>query len=178
MTVRTCKTTTHSDDTIWFDEMPSPIGLLRLVADTSGLRRIDFEHPRHPTAIDASWIRDSAKLTFARTQLLEYFSGARNTFDLPLHPIGTPFQREVWTALTTIDYATTASYGDIARRIGNPKAVRAVGAANGRNPLPIIVPCHRVIGSNGALTGFGGGLPVKQALLEMEARHCSSGLFG
>ncbi|MEO5595980.1 MAG: methylated-DNA--[protein]-cysteine S-methyltransferase, partial [Lysobacteraceae bacterium] len=143
--------------TIWFDEMPSPIGRLRLVADATGLRQIHFEHPRHPLEIDASWVQDPARLAFARTQLLEYFSGKRRAFDVPLHPLGTSFQCDVWTALGTIAYGETASYGYIARRIGNPKAVRAVGAANGRNPLPIIVPCHRVIGSNGALTGFGGG---------------------
>ena len=165
------RTITQSADPIWFDEMLSPIGRLRLVADATGLRQIHFEHQRHPTNVDPSWTRDAERLAFARTQLLEYFSGERRLFDLPLRPIGTAFQRDVWTALGTIAYGETASYGDIARRIGKPKAMRAVGAANGRNPLPIVVPCHRVIGSNGTLTGFGGGLPVKEALLAMEARH-------
>jgi methylated-DNA-[protein]-cysteine S-methyltransferase len=104
----------------------------------------------------------------AREQLLAYFAGERRAFDLPLLPSGTPFQQQVWNALREIPFGATRSYRDIALRIGNPNGVRAVGAANGRNPLPIIVPCHRVIGSDGSMTGFGGGLPVKQFLLVHE----------
>jgi methylated-DNA-[protein]-cysteine S-methyltransferase len=101
-------------------------------------------------------------------QLREYFQGKRTAFDLKLHPKGTPFQKAVWKALAAIPYGETRSYGEIAKAVGNPAAVRAVGLANGRNPLPIVVPCHRVIGANGHLVGYGGGLPVKQALLDRE----------
>ena len=101
-------------------------------------------------------------------QLLEYFALKRTSFDLPLAPEGTPFQRSVWRHLQDIPYGETISYGELAKRVGNPKASRAVGAANGKNPLPIVIPCHRVIGSNGTLTGFGGGLPTKEALLGLE----------
>jgi methylated-DNA-[protein]-cysteine S-methyltransferase len=107
-------------------------------------------------------------LDAARTQLDEYFAGARLEFDLPLDAQGTPFQRRVWTALAEIPFGQTISYAELARRVGDVKAVRAVGAANGRNPIPIIVPCHRVIGANGSLVGFGGGLERKQWLLEHE----------
>ena len=107
----------------------------------------------------------------ARKQLNDYFDGSRKEFDLPLKPTGTEFQRAVLDELQKIPYGTTASYGDIAKRIGRPKAVRAVGAANGRNPLPIIIPCHRVVGSTGDLTGFGGGLPTKEALLRLEMEN-------
>ena len=111
-------------------------------------------------------------------QLSEYFQGRRTTFDLRLHPKGTPFQLDVWKALLTIPYGETRSYADIARQIGRPTAVRAVGLANGRNPLPIVVPCHRVIGSSGRLVGYGGGLPVKQALLDREREVSAAGPAG
>lgn len=114
------------------------------------------------------WTRSSEPFEAAITQLREYFAGRRRGFDLPLAPAGTDFQRRVWRALTTIAYGETISYGELARRIGNPRASRAVGLANGANPLPIIVPCHRVIGASGALTGFGGGLPIKRTLLALE----------
>jgi methylated-DNA-[protein]-cysteine S-methyltransferase len=110
----------------------------------------------------------NATLDRARVQLEEYFSGNRKQFDLPLAPQGTPFQQEVWHTLATIPYGETISYAQLAQRIGKPTAMRAVGAANGRNPLPIVLPCHRVIGADGSLTGFGGGLPTKQFLLELE----------
>src|SRR3546814_10405807 len=111
---------------------------------------------------------DNAVLRETGAQLEAYFTGALQAFDLPLKPIGTAFQREVWSTLAEIPYGQTWSYGDVARRIGKPQAVRAVGAANGRNPIPIVVPCHRVIGADGSLTGFGGGLPAKQLLLTLE----------
>jgi methylated-DNA-[protein]-cysteine S-methyltransferase len=124
---------------------------------------------------EADWIFNEDKLATASEQLLEYFAGTRQTFDLPLQLSGTDFQVSVLEELLRIPYGETVSYGDIAKRIGRPKAVRAVGAANGRNPLPVVVPCHRVIGSSGDLTGFGGGLDTKEALLRLEAEN--SGLL-
>ena len=115
--------------------------------------------------------RQTPLLTEAKTQLLDYFRGARREFDLPLAPEGTPFRRQVWDALLTIPYGETITYGELARRIGSPKAVRAVGQANHHNPLPIFIPCHRVVGANGALTGYGGGLELKQYLLNLEETH-------
>jgi methylated-DNA-[protein]-cysteine S-methyltransferase len=158
--------------------MPTSIGRLRLAADTHGLREVWFEDDKYRTTLPTYWLRDNTKVDFARQQLEQYFDGTRQAFDLPLHPLGTPFQLAVWSALAQIPYGATVSYADIARRIGHPQAVRAVGAANGRNPIPIIVPCHRVIGSNGSLTGFGGGLPTKRFLLAMEDRVARGDLFG
>lgn len=157
-----------STETIHYDEMHSPIGTLRLVADAQGLREVWFETGRHQKMPSPTWVHSSRALAFARVQLEEYFAGERQTFELPLHPLGTPFQLAVWKELEQIPYGVTVSYGDVARRIDQPTAVRAVGAANGRNPLPIIVPCHRVIGSNGSLTGYGGGLERKRWLLRHE----------
>jgi methylated-DNA-[protein]-cysteine S-methyltransferase len=114
------------------------------------------------------WKRSAAPFREVERQLREYFEGKRTAFDLHLHPKGTPFQLAVWKALMKIPYGATCSYGDIAKAIGRPQAVRAVGLANGRNPLPIVVPCHRVIGADGKLVGYGGGLTVKQALLDRE----------
>lgn len=150
----------------WHD---SPIGRLLLAADDAGLRAIQFTQNRHPVKRDDDWREGSHPVLDAATaQLDEYFAGRRRQFDLPLAPRGTDFQRQVWNALRAIPYGQTRSYAQQAQAIGKPKAVRAVGAANGRNPLPIIVPCHRVIGAAGALTGFGGGLPTKQFLLRLE----------
>jgi len=169
--------TTHPD-TIHYDDMPSPVGTLRLAADALGLREVWFETSRHPKATSPTWVHSPKALAFARVQLEEYFAGARQVFNLPLHPLGTPFQLTVWQELARIPYGVTISYGELARRIEQPRAVRAVGAANGRNPLPIILPCHRVIGSDGSLTGFGGGLPTKRFLLAMEDRIARGDLFG
>ena len=163
--------------TVYFDEMPSPVGTLRLVADDVGLRQIAFETERHPKPVAPDWVRSAEALAFARVQLQAYFAGTRQHFELPLHPLGTPFQCTVWHALAQIPYGTTLSYGELARHIGQPQAMRAVGAANGRNPLPIVLPCHRVIGANGSLTGFGGGLPTKRWLLELERRTVGGDLF-
>lgn len=116
------------------------------------------------------WRRDDRAFAAAREQLRAYLDGCLTTFDLPLAPRGTPFQLEVWRALTEIPAGETISYGELARRIGRPSASRAVGAANGANPLPVVVPCHRVIGANGTLTGFGGGLDTKRWLLALERR--------
>ena len=162
---------TDAADAIYYDDLETPIGTLRLVADDIGLREIRFAEPRHPRDTPATWVRASHPFTAARQQLAEYFAGTRTEFDLPLHPVGTPFQISVWQELARIPYGVTNSYGDIAKRIDRPRAMRAVGAANGRNPLPIVVPCHRVIGSNGSLTGFGGGLPTKEFLLALEGRE-------
>ncbi len=139
-------------------EIESPVGVLRLAADDEALERLDFVHDERnpvyepPTRILKETIR----------QLRAYFSGKLEQFDLPLAPEGTPFQLEVWRRLCEIPYGETTSYGELARRIGNPNASRAVGLANGSNPISIIIPCHRVIGSNGKLTGYGGGLPIKE----------------
>ena len=152
----------------------SPIGPLRLAASDTGLHAIEFEHQRHPVKRGTEWIEAAHPLlTEAAHQLDEYFAGTRREFSLPLAARGTDFQREVWRALAAIPFGATCSYAQIATRLGRPTATRAVGAANGRNPLPIVVPCHRVIGANGALTGFGGGLPVKVWLLDHERPQLS-----
>jgi len=149
--------------------LPSPIGALTLVAELEAVKTIWF--PGSPDQVDPAWSEGSALLRETARQLEQYFAGRRQTFDLPLDPDGTPFQREVWAELTRIPYGTTTSYAELARRIGRPSAVRAVGAANGANPIPIVIPCHRVIGRDGALTGFGGGLDRKRFLLELEANR-------
>jgi methylated-DNA-[protein]-cysteine S-methyltransferase len=153
---------------IFYDHFDSPVGLLLLVGDSSGLRRIQFPKERHAVAIDPSWKKSRTPFREARAQLEAYFARRLVAFDLPLLPEGTPFQLKVWEALRAIPYGTKISYGELACRVGNVKACRAVGAANGRNPLPIIVPCHRVIGNDGDLTGFGGGLSTKRFLLDLE----------
>lgn len=146
----------------------SPIGPLMLAADDDGLRHVEFRDNRHP-ADRADWHGgDSEVLRMAESQLRDYFAGKRHGFELPLAPRGTDFQLQVWHELAYIPFGATLSYAQLARRIGKPDAVRAVGAANGRNPLPIVLPCHRVIGADGALVGFGGGLPTKQFLLRLE----------
>ena len=143
--------------TTYFTTMPTPVGELLLTSNGDALTAVYFEDPKYgPTSTDG-WIRDDAVLADARRQLEEYFRGERTDFDLALAPAGTDFQRSVWRALSHIPFATTTSYGAIASTIGKPSASRAVGAANGRNPISIIVPCHRVIGSGGDLTGYGGG---------------------
>jgi len=152
--------------------MASPVGPLLLCATTAGLSGIYMASDRHaPRAVPPTSRRDDHAFAVVRRQLDEYFAGTRHAFDLPLDLAGTPFQRAVWAALCAIPYGTTISYGELARRIGKPRAVRAVGLANGRNPVSIVVPCHRVIGANGALTGYGGGLPNKRLLLGLEARQ-------
>lgn len=146
--------------------VPTPIGDLPLVASDAGLVAIRWAGDAPPAgAVPAP---GHAVLAAAAAQLTEYFAGTRRAFDLPLDPAGTPFQRSVWAALATIPFGATVSYAAIARAIERPTATRAVGAANGQNPLPIVVPCHRVIGSGGALTGFGGGLAIKRWLLAHE----------
>jgi methylated-DNA-[protein]-cysteine S-methyltransferase len=163
---------------MYIDTLPSPIGLLTLTADDDGLRQIRFEQERHPIRIDGECSPAPERFVEVRAQLQAYFAGELTRFDLPLNPRGTPFQLLVWQALRDIDYGRTESYGDLARRIGDARATRAVGAANGRNPLPIVVPCHRVIGSDGSLTGFGGGIERKRFLLALEGGERQAGLFG
>ena len=155
--------------------LDSPLGALLVVRDESGLSGLYLPSGRHPVTVAPEWVRDDAAFDDVRTQLEEYFAGHRRTLDLPLHLSGTAFQQRVWTALLDIPYGETTSYGKIAVAIGAPTASRAVGLANGQNPIPIIVPCHRVIGANGALTGYGGGLDAKRWLLALEAGH--TGLF-
>lgn len=149
----------------------SPVGPLLIARKKEGFASIWFQSGQGVLRADPGWIEDPKAVTEAARQLEEYFGGLRMEFDLPLAPKGTPFQRKVWKALLRIRYGETVSYGDVARWIGMPNASRAVGAANGRNPLPIVVPCHRVIGSGGKLTGYGGGLEVKQTLLALERRY-------
>lgn len=153
---------------MWYDTFPTRIGLLTIAGDETGLRHVLFPENRHDAPARATWVRDAGALGEARAQLQAYFDGNLRCFSLRLAPHGTPFQRTVWHTLARIPYGRTWSYRDLATAIGDPKATRAVGAANGRNPLPIVLPCHRVIGADGSLTGFGGGLPVKRALLELE----------
>lgn len=146
---------------------PSAIGPLTLVSDGQAIVAVHFAEQKHYTAPPPTGKTDKV-LDAARKQLDGYFAGRRTIFDLPLAPRGTAFQVRVWNALTRIAYGETKSYGAIAQIIGSPKAVRAVGAANGRNPIPIFIPCHRVIGANGSLTGFGGGMERKEYLLDLE----------
>jgi methylated-DNA-[protein]-cysteine S-methyltransferase len=164
---------------VHFLEIESPIGRLLLVADAHGLRGIEYEQPRHPLARGADWREgETGVLRAARAQLGQYFRGERRRFELPLAPQGTPFQHRVWQALKGIEYGLTCSYADIARQLGEAQATRAVGAANGRNPLSIVVPCHRVIGADGNLTGYGGGLERKRFLLALEGALPVADLFG
>jgi methylated-DNA-[protein]-cysteine S-methyltransferase len=149
--------------------LQTPVGKLLLAGDELGLRLVDFQDGPHPAKPMTDWQQDAKPFAAVSAQLREYFSGRRRRFEVPLAPEGTEFQLKVWQALRGIPYGETWSYGQLARRIGKPDASRAVGAANGRNPLPIIVPCHRVIGADGSLTGFGGGLKIKQKLLELES---------
>ena len=153
---------------VWYRVIDSPIGGLLLAGDGRALHRLAFVRDRAP-APEPEWVRDSAgKLDPVCRELEAYFAGRLTRFDTPVAPQGTPFQQRVWAALCEIPYGRTTSYSALARQIGAEKAVRAVGAANGANPIAIIVPCHRVIGADGSLTGFGGGLPVKRALLDLE----------
>jgi methylated-DNA-[protein]-cysteine S-methyltransferase len=154
----------------YYKEMDSPVGRLKIVASDNGLAAILWEND-NPNRVRVRIYTENNThpvLLAVEGELQEYFEGKRTTFSLTLDPIGTDFQKEVWKALSAIPYGETRSYTDIARQVGNVKAVRAVGAANGRNPISIVVPCHRVIGSSGALTGFAGGLEAKATLLSLE----------
>lgn len=153
-----------------YKTMPSPVGDLTLIADNNALTAILWDN-HNPTRVKLGSLEHTPNDPFlnkVEKQLEEYFTHKRRVFDLPMSPIGTPFQKAVWNELNKIPYGITCSYKDIAEKINNPRAVRAVGGAIGRNPISIIVPCHRVIGSNGALTGFAGGLDRKTLLLKIE----------
>jgi methylated-DNA-[protein]-cysteine S-methyltransferase len=156
-----------------YTSMESPIGPLLLAGDERGLRLVYFVNGRRPMSPPRAWVEDKKPFKEVVRQLKSYFEGKLTDFDLPLVLDGTEFQLLVWCNLQKIPYGETVSYGEIAKRIGSPNAARAVGLANGSNRIPIIIPCHRVIGSNGDLTGFGGGLPIKKKLLALESRQLS-----
>lgn len=156
---------------MYYCYLNTSIGDLLLAGDDEALSLVGFPQGSMRREPDAEWIYSEKPFAEARKQLTEYFAGKRQTFDLTLKPSGTEFQLRVLDELQKIPYGSTTTYGDIAQRIGRPKAVRAVGAANGRNPIPIIIPCHRVIGSTGKMTGFGGGIPTKEALLRLELEN-------
>ena len=149
--------------------LDTPVGTLLIAGDAAAVLRIEFPVGGKAAKAEAGWMESpQGPVGEAARQLREYFAGTRTDFDLPLAPRGTEFQRSVWRQLQEIPYGATISYGELARRVGNPQASRAVGSANGKNPLPIVIPCHRVIAGNGTLGGFGGGLPTKQTLLALE----------
>ena len=162
-----------------YTQLDSPLGPLTLTGNGKTLTAIWFATPKHHKVLQnlSHWRRDDMAFTEVTKQLQEYFVGQRQVFTIEMAPEGTPFQQQVWMALREIPYGQTMSYGQIARAIGNDKAVRAVGTANGCNPLAPIVPCHRVIGADGSMTGYAGGLERKRWLLEMEARHSVKTLF-
>jgi methylated-DNA-[protein]-cysteine S-methyltransferase len=151
-----------------YTTVESPIGELLLLGDGEVLHGLYMQAGRSPIRIRPAWERDDSAFPEVREQLAQYFAGERTTFDLPMHLEGSVFQRTVWHALTEIPYGHTISYGELARRIGRPDLARAVGTANGQNPIAVIVPCHRVIGSDGKLVGYGGGLENKRLLLDLE----------
>lgn len=160
-------------ETTYYAYFDSPIQSLLLASDGASLTGLFMVEQKHGPEIGADWMEDQDAAPFAETkrQLTEYFAGTRREFDVPLLPQGTEFQRKVWTELQNIPYGATLSYGALAQKVGSPNASRAVGLANGRNPISIIVPCHRVVGANGKLTGYGGGLPRKAALLALEEEN-------
>jgi methylated-DNA-[protein]-cysteine S-methyltransferase len=151
-----------------YTTVESPIGELLLLGDGEVLRGLYMQAGRRPIRIRPAWERDDSAFPEAREQLAQYFAGERTSFDLPMQLDGSVFQRTVWHALTEIPYGQTISYGELARRIGRPDLARAVGTANGQNPIAVVVPCHRVIGSDGKLVGYGGGLENKRLLLDLE----------
>jgi methylated-DNA-[protein]-cysteine S-methyltransferase len=156
---------------MFYTHLATPVGPLLVGADESGLREILFAKGKEPGTPDSTRSKDEGALREPIRQLRAYFAGELETFSLPLAPLGTPFQQRVWKELCKIPYGETISYGELTRRIGNPNASRAVRLANASNPIPIIIPCHRVIGANGKLTGYGGGLPIKEKLLALERRQ-------
>jgi len=162
-------------NTRFFTTVSSPVGRLTLVAAGDSLVALYFDDDPHAARARADAARDDRRLRAATTELEEYFAGTRTTFDLPLAPEGTAFQKKVWAALCRIPFGDTATYGQIARAVGRPAASRAIGGANHRNPIAIIVPCHRVIGADGSMTGYGGGLRRKRLLLDLESRVAASG---
>jgi len=156
---------------VYYSTFESSVGRLLLAGSKAGLLLVSFASGDRPRNVDPEWRPDATAFVEVVQQLQSYFAGERKNFDLALILEGTDFQKRVWTALRKIPYGETISYKELAEMIGSPKAVRAVGAANGANPIPIIIPCHRVIGNDGSLTGFGGGLPLKKQLLELESHQ-------
>lgn len=156
----------------YYDFYESPHGRMLLVADDEGLSGAYFDGQKYLARVDPEWRQDAhhAPLVQAKRELAEYFGGERRRFETPLAPRGTPFQQAVWKAISTVGFGETITYGELARRAGCAGSVRAAGAATGRNPISIIVPCHRIVGSDGSLTGYAGGLDRKRALLALEAR--------
>lgn len=148
---------------MYFDEIETPLGNMVVAADEAGLRYAGW------SLNTSEWTRDRDKMKPVREQLSAYFAGELTRFELALAPQGTPFQQQVWRGLLTIDYGETTSYGELARKLGRPTGARAVGHANGQNPIAVVIPCHRVIGKNGKLTGYAGGLERKRALLALES---------
>ena len=161
-----------------YTTVDSPIGTLLLLGDGQALRGLHMQGGRTAIRVRPEWERAAAPFARVEAQLTEYFEGRRTTFDVPLELAGSPFQRRVWQALQEIPYGETTSYGELARRVGAPSAARAVGVANRQNPVAVIVPCHRVIGADGSLTGFGGGLERKRLLLELESGVLSMAAAG
>jgi len=153
---------------MWYDIFPSAFGEILVVGDDQAIEILNFQKSTSPHPVDPAWRRDAAPFTRVKEELQAYFAGELQDFSFPVAPRGTEFQRQVWQALREIPYGKLATYRDIAQRIGRPNAVRAVGAANGANPVAVVVPCHRVIGSNGTLTGYAGGLEIKERLLQLE----------
>lgn len=170
-----------NEDTIHYTRVPTRFGPLLVAASDAGLVRVNFQDGTHPLTPELLWVEEREPkhrvLKDAARQFKAYFAAKLRDFDLPLAPEGTDFQKRVWKALTGIPYGRTITYGALARKVGKPSAARAVGAANGQNPLPVIVPCHRVIGADGSLTGYGEGLPIKQALLDLEQGTDQPALF-
>jgi methylated-DNA-[protein]-cysteine S-methyltransferase len=156
---------------MYYSRFESPVGPLLLAGSKNGLQLVSFGAGNRTSRVDPEWRLDNSVFAEVVDQLQSYFAGKRKNFDLALVLEGTDFQKRVWAALRKIPYGGTISYKELAEIIGSPKAVRAVGAANGANPIPIIIPCHRVIGNDGSLTGFGGGLQLKKQLLELESRQ-------
>ncbi len=157
---------------VYYSQIDSPIGSLLVTLQQDQLTNVCMDQQRRTVSILPEWINDDKPFRSLAQQFQEYFLGHRHQFDIPIRLQGTRFQELVWNELLSIPYGTTTTYGELAKRIGNPKAVRAVGMANSQNPIPIIVPCHRVIGSNGKLTGFSGGLHNKSLLLSLEEQAC------
>ena len=157
---------------VHFDFVDSPLGRMRITAVREGLTSISFDGDRYAPPQDPAWVRDPSfpALRRAAAQLTAYFAGERRVFELPLAPTGTPFQYAVWDAITAVPAGDTISYAELARRAGHPGSARAAGAATGRNPIAIVVPCHRIIGADGSLTGYAGGLDRKRALLALEQK--------
>jgi methylated-DNA-[protein]-cysteine S-methyltransferase len=162
-------------DAAFFTITPSPVGRLTLVGEGDELVGLYFEDDPNGAAAERGAVRDDRRLRAAVAQLDEYFAGKRTRFDLALAPRGTAFRKSVWRALQRIPYGRTSSYGEIARALGKPAASRAVGGANHHNPIAIVIPCHRVVGADGSMTGYGGGLARKELLLALEARTTRAG---